>query len=294
MGKLTDRDIDLVSVIDSLERRAKGHTPASINPNCRATLIELEGRDLTLETVTLPHHTSGDYGGGGTLAHANRRHLWDQPWADRLRGAGLLIEREGGWSSVTVLAAALLFGLNPDDDDASRVDSFVEWLGYPEPEPDDDSATPGDLLYADVAELNDYLDKLENYPCANDSLLSEIELEWQDEAWSDYVRAEFRRECEKALAGIRDESEDEDEVIERFLATFDGDAPETSLIELFEEMREQANEEWTTDYNSANINEERLVEKGLSVLTDYFREWDSLEFEKARGTVNHPLLPFPE
>jgi len=76
------------------------------------------------------------------------------------------------------------------------------------------------------AEVWKCLEGLENYPCLDDEALSELETAAEDEAWTDSVESDFRRE-----------------LAERWDIDLD-EVPAEPIRTLFETLRERANEYW--------------------------------------------------
>lgn len=58
------------------------------------------------------------------------------------------------------------------------------------------------LLRPDCESLLELLEGLEDYPLADESLHSEMEIEAENEAWEDWARSDFQRELQKRLEAI--------------------------------------------------------------------------------------------
>jgi hypothetical protein len=104
-------------------------------------------------------------------------------------------------------------------------------------------------------EVAEFLNKLSNYPLADEDLHSKMEVEAQDEAWESWARKDFRKEIEKAYGVDLDEAEE----------TLGVEVFERKLSDLFIEASDKANEYWENrEGNDMSINLERVVAKGVT------------------------------
>jgi len=94
-------------------------------------------------------------------------------------------------------------------------------------------------------DMLDDLISLENYPVLDDSIMYELELEGQNEAWELWAKHDFTKELES-----------------RFNCEFD--CNDNELFELFCKLTERCNEYWFEDGTSQYIRIEKLVESATS------------------------------
>lgn len=92
------------------------------------------------------------------------------------------------------------------------------------------------------SDVRDFFAGLANYPCADDDLHSEMEMEAQDEAWKDWARADFVKALEAKFETDLDEVSD------------------TAVAELFHDACERSNTYWENEQgDSMWIDIKRIV-----------------------------------
>lgn len=101
-------------------------------------------------------------------------------------------------------------------------------------------------------EMIEVFEKLKNYPVIDEDKVSEVEMEWQDEAWKNWARSDFLRALNDKFPELEDQIEALAEQKEG-----EGDA----LYGLFEEAREKANVYWESENAGMHIDIERVVAK---------------------------------
>jgi len=71
------------------------------------------------------------------------------------------------------------------------------------------------LAYRNCEEVREFFDSLEDYPCADDSLLSELECEAESEAWEQYGEKDFIKATKQKLReGLATDIDDYDDAID--------------------------------------------------------------------------------
>lgn len=109
-----------------------------------------------------------------------------------------------------------------------------------------------DMTKAPRAAL-EFFAALEDYPCADESDLSELEAEREDEAWENWARSDFRREIEK-----------------RFELELSDGLPDERLYEIFHEACEASGQYWEHTSEGPYIDMRRVVTKvSLEALEEY-------------------------
>lgn len=119
-------------------------------------------------------------------------------------------------------------------------------------------------------EMREFLDALEDYPVADESDMSELELELQQEAWDNWAAREFKNLALKAATAEAVEmfpDADEGLVEEAVDEAFDN-LDKDALFQMFHDAAEAANEYWETETGGDQyIDMKRVVEKGLDAET---------------------------
>ena len=116
------------------------------------------------------------------------------------------------------------------------------------------------LMHQKFDEFKDVIEGLENYPLIDEDTHSDLEMELQNESWSDYYRKEFKEALLKSYTNHLDQmGEEEIDLISDKLdgmETAEGDP----LYTIFREWQELANEYWVCeDAVSAYISIENIV-----------------------------------
>lgn len=109
--------------------------------------------------------TFGPYGGGGSVACANLR------WIERQRNISVMPSQR-----VSLCGERISFGHY--DDDFSDYDVVMV-----------PGAFGGRTAFINMAgDLRENMDALSDYPVFNEELVSQVELEWEEQAWPDTLR----------------------------------------------------------------------------------------------------------
>ena len=109
--------------------------------------------------------TFGPYGGGGSVACANLR------WIERQRNISVMPSQR-----VRLCGKHISFGHY--DDDFSDYDVVMV-----------PGAFGGRTAFINMAgDLRENMDALSDYPVFNEELVSQVELEWEEQAWPDTLR----------------------------------------------------------------------------------------------------------
>jgi hypothetical protein len=104
-------------------------------------------------------------------------------------------------------------------------------------------------LRALTDEMIDEFNALDDYPCFNDEIVSEVEMEAENEAWDSWAKHDFRRELAKQFP------QREDEIY---------DFSDEQLFEIFHNAMERTNTYWENETgNSAYVDFDRIL-KGIS------------------------------
>jgi len=256
------------------------HKVESSTTTAETLSLVVDESTYELCAVSLDAFATGGCGGFGALGVANRRALEDADWYQRMHAAGIAVQRTGYYESRWVLVAEFLFNLSKLT--ADDCEALATWIGYES----DVADSIGEQLRDDALELIDMMRKLENYPCLDDEGVSDVESEWQDEAWDQGIHSNF----EGALANVLDDP-DAEESNEAEVAEWIGSIP--NMRDYFDELASEVNEYWESAYNSAYIDADAVANKGLLAVRDDFRCWLLERAELASGIVGHPTLPFP-
>lgn len=194
----------------------------------------------------IPCTSFGDYGGDGSVGLANIRALesdaeskrWDSMdlgfndirdlCEESPKGSEHLRRYADTWNTIRDIAELL------DCIDRDQAPEMLQiYGGY---------SSRAIWLRSDIAE--EYLTALEQYPCLNDEIVSEVELEWENEAWESWLKSDL-------LRGLSDD----DEPIENL--------PDGTLFECYRQAMESCNEYPTPELNGVHVDVERIRESFL-------------------------------
>lgn len=177
----------------------------------------------------------GDYGGYGAIGHANLKVIED------------MAEAEGWDWGYPDGGVHYRYAEMPGDDPWPEIIEFSgayssRWLG----------------LRADVPELVDIADSLDNYPVLDESEWSEIQHEWEEAAYDDWACGDFLHELAKLAENDSESAEEPDNDAQ---AAFDAlDALELDRVwPLFHKAMEISNLYWETDESGAYIDVLRMA-----------------------------------
>lgn len=95
-------------------------------------------------------------------------------------------------------------------------------------------------IRADLA--NEYLEQLDNYPCLDDGLVSQIEMEWEQEAWESWLKSDLLRTLPEELQDKAEELSDE------------------VLWAAYQQAMEEMNEYPVTENSSVSVRVETIAE----------------------------------
>lgn len=161
-----------------------------------------------IEYVTDDALSGGDYAGCGYLARVN---------VEVLEKAA----EEGGHGDYVMGSGFSDYGLERDvqqelDAGVEAPRLIMQSGGY---------GSVGALVRADIADLVELVEALENYPVLDEDALSEAEMELEEEAWGNYTARDFAEWIQDAADREAEEREDEElsEEVETLLDTIDGD-----------------------------------------------------------------------
>jgi hypothetical protein len=166
---------------------------------------------------TLPGLSFGDYGGGGSAARANIDYVLKH--YSKLFSEGILVQRfESHGGELIMLAETEV-----SDELADAFQDFV-----------------------------DTVNGLEDYPVIDEGRMSEVELQWEIEAWNGWAESDFIRAI---LKRMNTDGWNVSEMLDGFKYG------EQFILELFETARERANVYWETEYSSSWIDVEAVAAK---------------------------------
>lgn len=201
--RLRRDEVDLASSDDI-------YLSALVRANDQVVTPETDEFDL----VEVPYTSQGDYAGSGDVGLANQRvfleTFGEHPGIHRVVG-------DYGYSTVMVWARVPNHASAGDaaTRPEGRLWELLDMIGY----------LSGDGLVLD------------------DEAVSEVDREWEEEAWENWARHDFRSALE-----------------EKFPHLSTGDAEAGPLLELFYELAEETNTYWEHENDGATIDIERIVE----------------------------------
>jgi hypothetical protein len=94
----------------------------------------------------------------------------------------------------------------------------------------------------DVDKVEGYTDRLENYPCLDEEKMSEIELDWEVEAWNDWLKSDLIRSLPDEIEELIDDMNDD------------------KLFSLYRQAMEECNEYPTAEYSGVYVDVNRISE----------------------------------
>lgn len=198
-----------------------------------------------MKDVTLPDGSKwfapnacsfGDYGGGGSVGAANLRWLRENfaehnetMWVSEWETAQLTgYEDEGHYDAVsTCLWIYTPRNLCPNPDVQLVIVTF-DYSGE-------------QAFLRDTPDNRELCGGLDDYPCFDDSLISEIEMEWEQEAWESWIKSDL----------IRTLPEDRQDAAEAM--------PDNKLFEAYRAAMEEENEYPEPEYNGVHVRVERIA-----------------------------------
>ena len=139
----------------------------------------------------LPACDYGDYGGSGSVGHANIRYLKENHPNYHQISMGYM-ERYA--ESDSDYYSAKISGYKyPDYDDLimEKPELVIEIGDY---------SSVCAWIRDDIDIENEYTASLENYPCLDEQIISEIEMEWESEAWDSWVKSDLMNGFNKSLS----------------------------------------------------------------------------------------------
>lgn len=95
-------------------------------------------------------------------------------------------------------------------------------------------------------EILDILKKIKDYPLIDEDLHSEVTMEWENEAWDNWARSDFKSELHKLFPDLED-------VID--------DISDDGIWTIFHDACEEANEYWACETSGAWIDIKRVAAK---------------------------------
>ena len=104
------------------------------------------------------------------------------------------------------------------------------------------------------------LSGLEDYPCLDENVLSELERQDEQEAWESAYKCDFMKKLEEQLEG-EEMVDNIREIIEN-----DWEGKEGVLLEVFELLKEETNTYWEHECEGPYISLDRLFDVELEVL----------------------------
>lgn len=99
-------------------------------------------------------------------------------------------------------------------------------------------------------EMVSVLEKLQDYPIIDEEKMSEIEHEWEGEAWESWARSDFLHALRRKFPQLEDRIDELDE---------DRDEEHDAVLDIFEAAREAANVYWESEHAGMHIRIDRVV-----------------------------------
>lgn len=186
---------------------------------------------LTIEGVKYESDDSlvfGDYGGAGSVGKANIKVLQEQ-FPDFI-DMGMDYEAiERGWKEVDQF------------DPANPPILIMAYGGY---------GSEQAWLLSDNEEVQDILRGLADYPAIDDEAISEIEMEWESEAWESWLRSDLMKTLPEELEEAADELPDEE------------------LFEAYRQAMDETNTYPTPEYNGVHVDVDRISGAFAEILAE--------------------------
>lgn len=222
----------------------------------------------------------GDYGGAGSVGHANQRDILDMVDNDKLINLSARYFDHDKTAAHTFVFNRLLHENNYKqycfDGWRFNQDSYV--LDVIAIRNAKVISVYGDYGYRQLwvarndDELRETVEALEYYPLINDETLGEIEIEWQNEFITDNIDYNFRRAVEKVLAGMVGDRKDD-------LTEEQAEALAESLTvdDVYEVLHKHDNGQyWHYENQSAFMDANDIADKLVALL-----------IKKEKGTVDN-------
>jgi hypothetical protein len=200
---------------------------------------------------------------------------------------------------VNVANHKALVSMFPDD-----WEDGTEYLDYSGGHGTFDIAIRLDVLTEEIMET---IEGLEDYPLIDESLHSELEMESQNEAWSNGLRSDFKKALGRALWDVYESSDagqtlrpDETEetyqqrldAIEEYLSEECGEMTDDDLDSLFYPMADLANVYWSNESGSDSwIDVDDVVTGGLEVSQreDSFGDYKRTALAKIQAQIRNAM-----
>lgn len=142
--------------------------------------------------------TYGDYGGAGSVGVANVRAILEmEEFQDSILRLGYR-----DWENVDKW--------NDDFTHQDTIDEFKEDYGPPKVVHLTGGWGSNTLWLLECEETNDIIACLADYPLLDDDLHSQVEMEWEEEAWDSYVRYDLYSAMDEELQEAIDEQKPTD------------------------------------------------------------------------------------
>lgn len=109
-------------------------------------------------------------------------------------------------------------------------------------------------IRADVDDEQEYTKDAENYPCLSEERMSEVEIEWENEAWNSWLKHDLIRTLPDEL---------EDKV---------NDMSNDDLFRLYRKAMEDCNEYPITEYSDVYIRVEEISERFKELLIEFLEK----------------------
>jgi hypothetical protein len=196
-------------------------------------------QEFTFNGITyreIEHSAYGDYGGYGSVGVANTRVILEDA-------------KTAAWDDMQISHREICdFTERKSDEDA--IDYFSRWASIAPSAIDlidciNRNEAPGVLrayalygynclwLRSDIAA--EYIERLDSYPCLDDEAVSEVDLEWESEAWESWLRADL-------LRGIETDIELDD----------------TLLFDIYRQAMEEMDEYPTSENDGVHVDVDRI------------------------------------
>ena len=177
----------------------------------------------------------GDYGGSGSVGVANVR---------------AILEMEEFQDSILRLTYRVWENVDKWNDDFTHQDTIDEFTDPPKVVHLTGGWGSNTIWLLECEETEDIIAALANYPLLDDDLHSQVEMEWEQEAWDSWLRSDLIRAMPDDLVDKVDGMQDDD------------------LFTMYRQAMEDNNEYPTCEHAGVHVD----VKKIQDTFNDYIRE----------------------
>lgn len=180
-----------------------------------------------LEYVSHNALTFGDYGGSGSAGLANIETIVEDH-QESIVQCGMQALQDASIAHLARFEKELIYEIT------SIKPEVIEAHG--------DYSSRQVWIRKDIDEIEKYTDRLKNYPCLDEEKMSEIELDWEVEAWNDWLKSDLIRSLPDEIEELIDDMNDD------------------KLFSLYRQAMEECNEYPTAEYSGVYVDVNRISE----------------------------------